>query len=115
MAGAQGFRVLGTEDPLLLHQQQRGGLVTGPGRIPTSPVQRARLAREARVSGCSGPSTWPTLGVWPHAVRWVLVRGPGTASYGGRSSVCARPGPILGFSVTGPAACVEFAERGAEL
>ena len=35
--------------------QQRGVLVAGGGRVPRLPVQWARLARAARVSGCSGP------------------------------------------------------------
>ena len=49
----------------------------------------------------SGPESWPTLGVWHHAIRWVLVRRPGTTSYRGRPSVCAPPGPTAALRSRG--------------
>ena len=66
MAGSQGARVLGALDPLA-DGQQRGELVAAPA-ASASPVQRARLERMIRVSGCSGP--WTRSRTGSSAASW---------------------------------------------
>ena len=67
VAGSQGARVLGALDPLA-DGQQRGELVAAPAASPASPVQRARLERMIRVSGCSGP--WTRSRTGSSAASW---------------------------------------------
>ena len=121
-AGGEGVGVLGAGDPLP-DGQQRGELVPGPGRDPPpAPVQRARLARTVRVSGCSAPedplATGSSAANWSRApaaspaspvqrarlARAIRVSGcsaPRTRSYGqqrgvlvpGRGRIPRLPGP----------------------
>ena len=67
VAGGQGVRVLGAQDPLA-DGQRRGELVAAPAASPASPVQRARLERMIRVSGCSGP--WTRSRTGSSAASW---------------------------------------------
>ena len=71
-AGGQGVRVLRAET-----RSSTGSSAANwsraPAASPASPVQRARLARAVRVSGCSGPRTRSRDG----QQRGELVPGPG--------------------------------------
>ena len=93
--------MLGAEHPHA-DGKQRDELIAGPAASPASPVQRARLRRAVRVSGCSAPETRSWMG--SSAANWsrapaAIARLPGPVTRGshGRSGFagCSRPEHLL--------------------